>query len=113
MMNHRRQLILAHGICEYDATLSALEAVQRASRAIHEADTRSTVVVPFTVLSRLRIELRLLLERWDMEFPNTPPHIGVAADDLQARAGLVRAWLTEHVEELDGLLAELGEGVST
>lgn len=108
----RRQLLLARGICEYDSALAGLRAAHTAAAQLDPPleGRRAVVTVPMGTIMRLRTELRLLLDRWDADYPLSVRTVGhIDSSDLDLRAGHVRAWLTLHIEELDALREQGGD----
>lgn len=82
--------LLAVGIAEYQSSHDAFLALHRAGLAVH-----------FGVLSRIRIEQRLLMMRW-RRLHEEPPIVNT--DNWGEIMREVRTWITDHADEVDRIL---------
>jgi len=82
-MDDRQHLLLAVGITEWASALTHLDAV-----------SASGVIVPADIVRPIARELSTLIHRW-------PAPAGTSVEKVIADA---RAYCTEHVTEMDGVL---------
>lgn len=90
-LDHRRQALLAVGVAEYQSTYDALYALWRMG-----------VEVPHGILSRIRLEQRLLMTRWQREFGSGS--VAVTTDNWGEIVTACRVWLAEHSDHINTYL---------